>query len=86
MKIQSLFFAGILAISPLSAVVAQSTGPDMKAGGAAEADSVKNGAAKNPGQPGATGSTVVPGNQSTVAADHKGTYEQKTGQTAGGGR
>lgn len=41
--------------------------------------------AKNPTVPGATGRTVVPGSNSTVAGDRAGTIETKTGQTGMGG-
>jgi hypothetical protein len=49
-------------------------------------------AGQNPNVPGATGQTVVPGNNSTIGAARHGTVEQKTGQTqsqgggGGGGR
>lgn len=41
----------------------------------------------NPHAPGATGSTVVPGDSSSVAGDHRGTVQQKTGtgSASGGG-
>jgi hypothetical protein len=38
-------------------------------------------AAKNNTAPGATGRTVVPGSNSTVAGDQSGTSAAKTGQT-----
>ena len=41
-------------------------------------------AAKNPNVPGATGSTVVPGNRSTIGTDQRATNQQKTGQTSPG--
>lgn len=45
-------------------------------------------AAHNPNVAGATGHTIVPGNNSSVAADRRGTVEQKTGETgsSGGGK
>jgi hypothetical protein len=40
---------------------------------------------RSPSVPGATGRTVVPGSNSTVAGDHSGTAESKTGQAGGTG-
>ena len=84
MNIRNIALATILAISPLSGVLAQGTGPGIKADSTQESNAVKDGAAKNPHQPGATGSTVVPGNKSSLAGDHKATAERKAGGTAGG--
>jgi hypothetical protein len=82
MKMRYLALVATLAVSPLAAF-AQSTGPNTKAGNTTESTAIKNGAATNANQPGATGSTVVPGDKSSVAGDHKGTAEQKTGTISG---
>jgi hypothetical protein len=44
-------------------------------------------ASENPHVPGATGSTVVPGDNSTVSSNRRGTVQQKSGttNTSGGG-
>ncbi len=42
-------------------------------------------AGQNPNVPGATGSAVVPGDQSTISADRRATTEQKTGGTTSAG-
>jgi hypothetical protein len=39
-------------------------------------------AEKSPNVPGATGTTVVPGNRSTIGTDRRATNQQKTGQTS----
>jgi hypothetical protein len=86
MKVRYIVFAATLAASPLAAAFAQSTSPSTKADSMTESTAMKNGSATNPNQAGATGSTVVPGDKSSVAGDRKGTAEQKTGQTTGSGK
>lgn len=83
MKMRYLAIAAALAVSPLATAFAQGTGPNTKAD-TAESTAIKKGAAANPHQPGATGSTVVTGDKSTVAGDHKATAEQKTGASPSG--
>lgn len=85
MNLRNIVFAAVLAISPLSGVLAQGTGPQIKADSMGESRAVDNGSALSAHQSGATGSTVVPGNKSTVASDHKATTETKTGAGAGAG-
>jgi hypothetical protein len=85
MKICNFLFVGVLAVSPIAAAFAQGTGPNMKADASKEATATKDGSATNPNQPGATGSTLVPGSNSTVAGDKGGTQLSKTGDTTGGG-
>lgn len=84
MNLRNIAFAAVLAITPLTSVLAQGTGPGIKADSMKESSAVSNGSAPAVQQPGATGSTVVTGNKSTVAGDHKATTETKTGGVAGG--
>ena len=80
MKMRSCVLAGLLAISPLTAALAQGgTGPDLKADAKKEATDVKKGSATNPHQPAATGHAVVPGSNSTVKGDRKATHMEKKG-------
>lgn len=82
---RKIVLAAILAISPLTAALAQgTTGPGLKADSTTESKAVKDGS--NPNQAGATGSKVVPGNKSTVASDHKSTTEMKAGAASGDGK
>ena len=83
MNLRNLVLAAVLAISPLTGVLAQSTGPGIKADSMKESSAVDNGSAPN-AQPGATGSSMVTGNKSTVASDNKATTDTKTGGVAGG--
>ena len=79
---RNIVLAAMLAISPMTAALAQGT----TTGSGMTGDSttaVKNGAA-DPHKAGATGSKVVPGTQSSVAGNHKATVETKQGHTAGG--
>lgn len=84
MKMRNIVLATVLAISPLTGVLAQGTAPETKAGSTKESTAMKNGSTTNPHQAGATGSTVVPGDKSTVAGAHKATADTKTGGVAGG--
>jgi hypothetical protein len=84
MKMRNIAFATMLAISPLTGALAQGTGPGLKADSMKESTAMKDGSSTNPHQAGATGSTVVPGDKSSVAGDHKATTETKTGGVAGG--
>ncbi len=86
MRLRLFLVAGLLACGPLTAAFAQGgTSPDLKADSSSEANSVKRGAATNPHKPGATGSTVVPGNNSTVAGDRAATGKAQSGSGGGGG-
>ena len=73
MKMRNMIFAIVLAVSPLTGVLAQGT---------SGSNSGKD--VTNSSQPGATGSTVVPGDKSTAGGDQKATDETKTGQVSGG--
>jgi hypothetical protein len=84
MKMRKFVFAAMLAISPLTCAFAQSTGPDVKADSTKESTAIKDGSGANPRQQGSTGSTVVPGDNSSIAGDHKATADTKTGGVAGG--
>ena len=85
MKLRNVLFAAVLAVSPLTSSLAQQTTmPDVKAGSAKEANEVKNGAATTPTQPGATGSSKVTGDHSTVAGDQQATDRVKGGGGGGG--
>ena len=78
---RNIVLVALLAISPMTAALAQGT-----TGSAMTADSttaMKDGAA-NPHRAGATGSKVVPGTQSSIAGNHKATVETKQGHVAGG--
>lgn len=87
MKLQHLFFAGALTITPVAGVLAQQTvSPDLKADNTHEADAVKNGSASNPQRPGSTGSSTVTGDRSTVAGDQNGTDRARSGGGGGGGK
>ena len=77
---RNILFAAVLAISPLTGALAQGTGTGSTTGSAATTDS------SNPNQAGATGSTTVPGNKSSTAADDKATAETKQGHVSGGGK
>ena len=81
MIVRSLFMAVILAASSGGIALAQGTSPNTKADNAAEATATRNGSG-SPAKPGATGSTVVTGDKSTVAGDSKATTDTRTG---GGG-
>ena len=83
MRICNFLFVGVLAISPLTSVLAQGTGPDLKADSTREATDVKNGSGTNPHQAGVNGSTATPGNNSTDSANRKGTAD---GVSGGGGK
>jgi hypothetical protein len=85
MKARSLLPAALLALIPLTGAIAQSTGPNIKADSRKEATSIKEGSGETT-KPGATGRTVVPGSNSTVAGDSKSTADAKTGGTAGGSK
>ena len=84
MNLRNIVLAAVLAISPLTGVLAQTTGPGIKADSMKESSAVDKGSATSPHQAGATGSTVVPGDKSTVASDSKATTDTKTGGVAGG--
>ncbi|WP_428491194.1 hypothetical protein [Rhodopila sp.] len=71
---RNIVLAVMLAISPLTGALAQTT-----TGKTAEST-----AAASPHKGGATGSTVVPGNKSTMAGSHKATAETKKGRVSGG--
>lgn len=87
MNIRRIVVAAMLTVSPLTAALAQGgTGPDLKADSKTEANSVKNGAATDTRTPGATGSTVVPGNHSSVAGDNAATARAKSGGGGGGNK
>ena len=84
MNLRNIVLAAALAISPLTSVLAQTTGPGIKADSMKESSAVDNGSAPGAHQAGATGSTVVAGDKSTVAGDKKATTDTKTGGVAGG--
>ena len=85
MRVSNLVFAGLLAATPLTMAIAQTTGPDLKAGSTGEANAVKNGAGDGTHTSRATGSAAAAGS-STVAGAHKGTNVEKKGATSGGGK
>lgn len=81
MKLYHLTCASVLAVAPIAAI-AQATGPSVGADNKKEAADIQAGSgekAKTGTVPGATGKTVVPGSNSTVASDHTATQEQKKG-------
>jgi hypothetical protein len=87
MNIRNAVLVGLLAISPLTDALAQgTTGPDVKAGSSSESTAIKNGSGTNPHQPGATGSVVVSGSNSTVSGDRKATDLEKKGSVSGGSK
>jgi hypothetical protein len=82
MKARYLLPAALLVLAPLTGALAQGTVPNAKA------DSTNGITANKQGQsdttkPGATGRTVVPGSNSTVAGDRKSTTDAKTGGPGG---
>jgi hypothetical protein len=91
-----LIFVATLAIGPLSGALAQgntavgTADTKPKSALATGADSkAASSAGVNTNTPGATGTTVVPGSNSTVAGDKAATADAKTGGTntgAGGGK
>jgi hypothetical protein len=90
MKIRQFVVAILLAAGPMAAADAQSTvGPSVGADNRKESADVKAGsapAAHSSNTPGATGKTVVPGSNSTVAGDKSATSETKTGSGGGGSK
>jgi hypothetical protein len=82
MKARYLLPAVFLALAPLTGAIAQGTGPNIKADNTKETTAIKEGSS-NTTKAGATGRTVVPGSNSTVAGDSKSTANEKTGGTAG---
>jgi hypothetical protein len=71
--IRSIMLTASLALIPAAAALAQSTAPHATT---AQAD-------QNPNTPGATGQTVVKGDNSTIKGDHSATKDQKTGASEG---
>lgn len=89
MRLWILAFAAFLATSPLCGAMAQqTTSPTVGADSGKGSNAVKKGAAPN--MPGGTGTTVVPGSNSTVAGDRTATADAKTGSngtgSSGGGK
>jgi hypothetical protein len=85
MKLYHLTCAALLAVAPMAAM-AQTTGPSVGADNQKEAFDTKAGSgakANTSTAPGATGKTVVPGSNSTVAGDKSATEEQKKGAVTG---
>lgn len=85
---RSLLLAASLAVSSTVNVLAQTDHDAGAPGGMVSPPVHASGPmVENPHVPGATGKAIVPGDNSTVAADHRATVEQKTGQgsSAGGG-
>ena len=85
MKATHLLTAALLAVAPITGALAQGTGPNVKADSPKESTAIKEGSG-DATKPGATGKTVVPGTNSTVAGDSKATAETKTGGTSGGSK
>lgn len=89
MKIRHFIFAAALAASPLTGALAQGNSPTAGAADTKSSDpKPANSAATNSKTPGATGSTVVPGSNSTISGDKAATADAKTGGTntgSGGG-
>jgi hypothetical protein len=82
MKARYLLPATMLVLAPLTGALAQGTGPNAKADDTKEITANKEGSSDTT-KPGATGRTVVPGSNSTVAGDQKSTTDAKTGGTGG---
>jgi hypothetical protein len=86
MKTRHLLPVALLALTPLTGALAQGTGPNAKADNTKEITANKEGSSDTM-KPGATGKTVVPGSNSTVAGDSNSTANAKTvGGTAGGSK
>jgi len=64
---------------------ANSTAAGMNTGDVKATAKTPGAMERSPSVPGATGNTVVPGSNSTVAGDHAGTANAKTGQSGGTG-
>lgn len=71
---RNIVLAVMLAISPLTGALAQGT----------TNNNTESTAAESQHKAGATGSTVVPGNKSSVAGNQKATTETKQGHVSGG--
>ena len=84
MKIHQIALATLLAVGPIAGALAQTTGPSIGANSQKDAGVRAGSDATSSTTPGATGKTVVPGSNSTVAGDRSGTAETKTGGVAGG--
>lgn len=82
---RSLIVAASLIVTPIIGAMAQSNPSGAKDNKAqpsmsnTQTGSQETGSARNRHVEGATGKTIVPGNESTVAGDKKATSEQKTG-------
>jgi hypothetical protein len=91
MKLYQLACATVIAVAPVANALAQgTTGPAVGAANTKESSDIKAGAAGKSATskttPGATGRTVVPGSNSTVADDKSGTAEARTGSVGGGSK
>jgi hypothetical protein len=82
MKIRYVAFAAFLAAGPLTVALAQTASPPAGAGDTKEDRAARDGSVTD--QPGATGKTVVPGSNSTIAKDKPATAETRTGTTGSG--
>jgi hypothetical protein len=79
-KIGPLFFAAAFAVVPLAKAPAQGQSPTTGATDSKAADTKPaNSAALNRNNSGGTGSTVVPGSNSSISGDNAGTADAKTG-------
>ena len=78
MKFQNIALTILLAAVPLTAFAQGASGQNALMGNSTIA-------AQDTHRAGATGSTIVRGNRSTIAGDRRGSYEQRTGQFSGGG-
>jgi hypothetical protein len=85
MKLYYLSCAALLALAPMAAM-AQTTAPSVGADNQKQASDTKAGSgakANTSTAPGATGRTVIPGSNSTVASDKSATDQQKKGAVTG---
>jgi hypothetical protein len=85
MKTRHLLPVALLALAPLTGALAQGTGPNVKADSTKETTAIREGSSDTT-KLGATGRTVVPGSNSTVAGDSKSTANAKTGGSGGGSK
>lgn len=82
MQIRYIAFAAVLAAVPLTVALAQTASPPAGAGDTKEDRAARDGSVTD--KPGATGRTVVPGSNSTIAKDKPATADTKTGTTGSG--
>jgi hypothetical protein len=78
MKSRTLLFAAAIVAAPMTVALAAS--------GTSNQQTLEHGKASNPHVEGATGTTIVPGNDSTIAGDRGDTKAEKKGYIPAGSK